>query len=70
MKQVLMIGAGGWARQCWIDEVFPFFNEKLRITGLVDTNKAALREAASILGVPLERCFTERFRNSGISSES
>lgn len=57
MKKVLMVGAGGWARQCWIDEVLPFFYEKLRITGLVDTDEAALREAAIILRVPPEKCF-------------
>jgi predicted dehydrogenase len=59
MKQVLMIGAGGWARQCWIDEVLPFFSDRISIAGLVDVDERVLREATNILNIAPENCFTD-----------
>jgi predicted dehydrogenase len=58
MKRVLMIGAGGWARQCWIDEVLPHFRNSITIAGIADKSEEALKEAANILNVSPEDCFT------------
>jgi len=32
-KRVLFLGAGGWAREHWIDRVLPDFKDKLKIAG-------------------------------------
>jgi predicted dehydrogenase len=59
MKKGLMVGAGGWARQCWIDEVLPQFNNRIAIAGIVDIDEAAVKESGRILKVAPEYCFTD-----------
>lgn len=54
-----MIGAGGWARQCWIDEVLPHFKNSITIAGIADIDNTALHEAGRLLKVAPEYCFTD-----------
>jgi len=57
-KRVLLLGAGGWAREHWIDNVLPDFKDKLEIVGLVDINQGVLKESAYTLGLPKNLLFT------------
>lgn len=59
MKKVLMVGAGGWGRQRWVDGILQDFGDRLKVVGLVDIDAEKLRGAADVLGVPSEACFEE-----------
>ncbi len=59
MKKVLLVGAGGWARQCWVDEVFPVFLHRISVVGIVDTNEDVLNDSGAILKVPQDMRFTD-----------
>lgn len=63
-KKVILLGAGGWAREHWIDVVLPDFENVLEITALVDINKKILKDSGKKLGldsanlyVSLEKAF-------------
>jgi predicted dehydrogenase len=57
MKRCLMIGTGGMAGY-WIRGVFPQFQDRSQIVGLVDVRPEPLTEAASFLDMPPSACFT------------
>lgn len=58
MKRVLLVGAGGWAREHWIEKVWPDFRDRVVISGLVDKNETVLHDSGECLGVPRELRFT------------
>ena len=57
-KHVLFLEAGGWAREHWIERVLPDFKDKLEVAGLVDINKAVLKNSGKVLGLRQNRLFT------------
>lgn len=57
-KRVLFLGAGGWARQRWIEHVLPGFKDKLEIVGLVDINEKILKDSGKVLELQPNRLFT------------
>ncbi|MBH1980182.1 Gfo/Idh/MocA family oxidoreductase [Candidatus Saccharibacteria bacterium] len=59
VKRVLLLGAGGWAREHWIDIVWPDFRDKVEIVGLVDMNEKALLSSGAVLGLSEEVLFTD-----------
>jgi predicted dehydrogenase len=50
-KKVLLLGAGGWAREHWISNVIPSFADELTVCGLVDKNNEILIDSGKVLGV-------------------
>jgi len=59
MKRVVLVGAGGWARQKWVDGILADFGDRLTVTGVVDIDENTLRDTADALGVPEAGRFTE-----------
>lgn len=57
MKRVLMVGAGGWARQCWIEEVLQAFKEQVSVVGLTDVDESVLHESGELLNLPRDARF-------------
>ncbi len=57
-KRAVLIGAGGWAREHWIDIVLPDFRNKIELVGLVDINRKVLEESGKKLGLSKESLFT------------
>lgn len=57
-KSVLFLGAGGWAREHWIDRVLPDFKDRLEIVGLVDINKTILKDSGKVLGLQSNQLFS------------
>ena len=52
IKKVLLIGAGGWSREHWIDIVLPDFQDKIEIVGLVDLKSEILKDSGKKLNLP------------------
>lgn len=57
-KNVLLLGAGGWAREHWITNVWPDFTDDVEIVGLVDNNKDVLVDSASVLQLKKNQIYT------------
>lgn len=53
-KKALLLGAGGWAREHWIDVVWPDFIRQVEIVGLVDVDEVALSESGKVLDLSPE----------------
>lgn len=58
-KRVLLVGAGGWSREHWIDVVLPDFQSKIKIVGLVDLKRNILENSGKKLNLPLNLLFTD-----------
>lgn len=58
IKTAVLIGAGGWAREHWIDVVLPDYKNKIELVGLVDINEKVLRESGKKLGLKKNSLFT------------
>lgn len=58
MKRLLLLGAGGWAKQQWIANVLPDFKDKVKIAGLVDIDTKTLENSGNILGLQPNQLFT------------
>ena len=59
LKKVLLIGAGGWSREHWIDIVLPDFQDKIEIVGLVDLKSEILKDSGKKLNLPSHLLFTD-----------
>lgn len=57
-KRALLLGAGGWAREHWIDYVWPDFRKQVEIVGLVDINETVLVDSGRVLGIRSAQLFT------------
>jgi predicted dehydrogenase len=57
MKTALLLGAGGWSREHWIDIVLPDFKNKVQVIGLVDNVDSSLKESGDILEIDPENRF-------------
>lgn len=57
-KRALLLGAGGWAREHWIEQVLPDFRDQLEIVGLVDINKSILKDSGNALGLQGNQIFS------------
>jgi predicted dehydrogenase len=57
-RRALFLGAGGMAVN-WITQFLPNFADRLVVEGLVDVSEAALATCGDLLGLPLERRFTD-----------
>lgn len=58
LKRALLVGAGGWSREHWIDVVLPDFKDKIEVVGLVDLKKPILEDSGKKLGLPKNLLFT------------
>lgn len=56
-KRVLLLGAGGWAKEHWIDIVLPDFKSVIEIVGLVDINEKILNDSGKKLGLQKEQLY-------------
>jgi predicted dehydrogenase len=57
-KNCLMVGAGGFAG-AWLREFLPALGERVRVTGLVDVDRAVLNRASDALGLAPAQRFTD-----------
>ena len=61
-KRAILVGAGGWSREHWIDVVLPDFQTKIKIVGLVDLKKDVLENSSKKLKLPSHLLFTDPAR--------
>lgn len=59
LKRALLVGAGGWAREHWIDVVLPDFQDKIEIAGLVDIKRSVLEDSGRKLNLPSHLLFSD-----------
>lgn len=57
-EKALLLGAGGWSREHWIDVVLPDFQNKVEIVGLVDLKREILEDSGKKLSLPSHLLFT------------
>jgi predicted dehydrogenase len=57
-ERALLIGAGGWSREHWIDVVLPDFKDKIKIVGLVDVKRSILEDSGKKLNLSSDLLFT------------
>lgn len=57
-ERALLVGAGGWSREHWIDIVLPDFQDKVKIVGLVDLKREILEDSGKKLNLPSQLLFT------------
>lgn len=59
MKRAILVGAGGWARFKWVNDVLPAFKDRITVAGLVDVAEEPLAASGDLLDVAPERRFTD-----------
>lgn len=57
-ERALLVGAGGWSREHWIDVVLPDFQDRIEIVGLVDLKREILEDSGKKLNLPSHLLFT------------
>ena len=58
-ERALLVGAGGWSREHWIDVVLPDFQDKVEVVGLVDFKRSVLEDSGKKLQLPSHLLFSD-----------